>query len=79
LDSKVKWRKPMERPHREVVGAAVMNSKLRCKVFQGKEGMAGVEAFLVFPVAALHFAVVAERIGTEQLVLDSQLSGSCLK
>ena len=79
LDSEVKRRKPTKRPHREVVGAAVMDSKLCCKIFQGEEGVAGVETFLVFPVAALHFAVVAGRIGTDQLVPDSQLSGGTLK
>ncbi len=56
-----------------------MSSKLRCKVSQGEEGMAGVEAFLVLPVAALHFAVVAGRIGTDQLMADSQISGGPLK
>ena len=56
-----------------------MDSKLFCKVIQGKEGMAGVEAFLVFPVAALHLAVVPGRIGTDQLVADPQISGGPLK
>ncbi len=56
-----------------------MSSKERCKVFQGEEGMAGVEAFLVLPVAALHFAVVTGRIGADQLVADPQISGGTLK
>lgn len=79
MDSEVKRRKPTKRPHREVVGAAVMDSKLCCKIFQGEEGVAGVETFLVFPVAVLHFAIVAGCIGTDQLVPDSQLSGGTLK
>ena len=79
MDSEVKGGKPTERPHGKVVGAAVMDSKLFCKVIQGKEGMAGVEAFLVFPVAALHLAVVPGRIGTDQLVADPQISGGPLK
>jgi len=65
MDSEVKGRAPMERSHREVVGTAVMSGKLFCKVFQGKEGMAGIEAFLVLPMAALHFAVMSGRIGTD--------------
>lgn len=56
-----------------------MDSKLCCKIFQGEEGVAGVETFLVFPVAVLHFAIVAGCIGTDQLVPDSQLSGGTLK
>jgi len=79
LDSEVKRGAPMERPHREVVGAAVMGSKLFGEVLQGEEGMAGIKAFLVLPVAALHFAVVSGCIGTDQLVLDSQVSSSTLK
>lgn len=38
--------------------------------------MTGIEAFLAFPVVALHLAVVPRRIGANQLVSDPQLSGS---
>ncbi len=69
----------MEGPHRVVVRTAVMSHKLFAEVIQGEERMAGVEAFLVLPMAALHFSVVAGRIGTDQLVTDSQISGSTLK
>lgn len=79
LDREFQRGKPVERPHRKVVGAAIMDSKLCCEIFQGEEGMAGVETFLVFPVAAFHFAIVAGCIGTDQLVPDSQLSGGTLK
>ena len=49
-----------------------MDSKLLCKVVQGVKAVAGVKAFLVLPVAALHFAVVARCIGTDQLVADAK-------
>ena len=55
----------MKRLHRGVVGAAVVGGKLYSEVVEGKEGMGRIEAFLVFPVAALHRAVVAGRIGAD--------------
>ena len=58
-------RKPVKRLHRGVVGAAVVGGKLYSEVVEGKEGMGRIEAFLVFPVAALHLAVVAGRIGAD--------------
>ena len=41
--------------------------------------MAGIEALLVLPVAALHLAVVAGCVGTNELVPDAQLGGSGFK
>ena len=41
--------------------------------------MAGIEALLILAVTTLHFAVVARRIGTDELVPDTQLGGSGLK
>ena len=49
----------MKGSHREVVGAPVENGELLGKVGQRKEGMAGIKAFLVFPVTVFHLAVVA--------------------
>ena len=69
----------MKRPHREVVGAAVVDSELHCKVIQGIKAAAGVKAFLILAVAALHFTVVARRIGADELVADTQLGGGGLK
>ncbi len=70
----------MEGPHRVVVRTAVMSHKLFAEVIQGEEErMAGVEAFLVFPMAALHFSVVAGRIGTDQLMADTEAGGGALK
>ena len=41
--------------------------------------MAGIEAFLILTVAALHLAVVARRVGPDQLVTDAKLSGGFLE
>ena len=79
MDSELKRRKPIERPHREVVGAAVMDSELFCEIIQREEGMTGVKAFLIFPVAAFHFAVMTGCIGAYQLMADSRLCGCLLK
>ena len=79
LDSELKRRKPVQRPHRKIVGAAVMDSELVCEVVKGEEAMAGVKALLVLPVAALYLAVVARCVGTDKLVADTQLSGSGFK
>ena len=79
LDSEFIRRKPTKRSHGEVVGAAVVDSKLHCKVIQREKAAAGVKAFLILAVAALHFAVVARRIGADELVADTQLGGGGLK
>jgi len=79
LGSEIKGRKPAERPHREVIGAAVMESKLFCEALKREEGMAGVEAFLVLPVAAFHLTIVPGRARTDQLVADAEAGGSAIK
>ena len=56
-----------------------MDSKLLCKIVQRVKAVAGIESFLVFPVAALHLAVVSGGIGTDKLVSDTQFSGSGFK
>ena len=56
-----------------------MDGKLLCEVIQGIKAVAGVEAFLVLTVATLHFAVVAWRIGTDELVSDAQLGNGRFK
>ena len=50
-----------------------MDSELLGKVIWRIKAVAGIEAFLVFPVTALHLAVVAGRIGADQLVADAKL------
>ena len=56
-----------------------MDSKLLCKVIQGIERVARVEAFLILTVAALDLAVVPRRIGTNQFMPDAKLGGSFFK
>ena len=56
-----------------------MDSELPGEVIQGVKAAAGVKTLLVLPVAALHFTVVARRIGADELVADPQLGGGGLK
>ena len=79
MDSEFRGGKPAEGPHGEVVGAAVMDGKLFCKVVEGIEAAAGVKAFLVFPVAALDLPIVAGGMGLDELVPDPQFPGSFLE
>ena len=79
LDSELERRKPAEGPHGEVVGAAVVDSKLLCKIVQRAKAVAGIESFLVFPVAALHLAVMAGRVWTDEFVPDTELGSGSLK
>ena len=56
-----------------------MDGELLCEVVQGIKAVAGVEAFLVLPVAALHLAVMAWSVGADELVADAQAGGGLLK
>ena len=56
-----------------------MGSKLSGEVIQGVKTVAGIEALLILAVTTLHFTVVARRVGTDELVPDTQLGGSGLK
>lgn len=56
-----------------------MDRKLLCKVVQRIECVAGIEAFLVLTVAALHLTVVPRGIRANQLMPDAQLSSRPLK
>ena len=53
LDGEFARRKPGERPHREVVGAAVVDSELPGEVLQGKESVRRIEALLILAVLPL--------------------------
>ena len=52
-----------------------MDSKLFLKVSQRGERTNRIEAFLVFPVAALYFSVMPGRVRTNELVLDTKIKG----
>ena len=79
LDDELVRGKPVEGSHGEVVGTAVMDGELLGEVVQGIKTVAGIEALLVLPVAALHFPVVAGGVGTDELVADTQVGGGLLK
>ena len=64
MDSELVGRKPVKRPHGQVVGTAIVDSKLLCEIVQRIEGMAGIEAFPVLAMAALDFTVMARGIRT---------------
>ena len=49
-----------------------MDGELFCKVVQRIKAVAGVKAFLVLPVAALHLTVVTGRVGTDEFVPDTK-------
>lgn len=56
-----------------------MDSELSGEVIQGVKAAAGIEVFLILAVAALHFTVVARRVGSDELVADTQVGGGGLK
>ena len=56
-----------------------MDSELFGEVIKGVKAVAGVKTLLVLPVAALHLAVVAWRVGADQFVANTQLSGGYFK
>ena len=79
MDSELDGRTPRERPHGKVIRPAVVNGKLFGEIFEGKERVAGIEPLLLLSVAALDLAVVAGRVGANELVADAQLGGGLLK
>ena len=56
-----------------------MDSELLGEVIEGEKSVTGVKALLVLPVAALHLAVVARRVGTDELVVYTELCSGSLK
>ena len=56
-----------------------MDGKLLGKAVKQVIAVAGVKAFLILPVAALHFALVAGRVWTGKLVSDAHLICDGLK
>ena len=79
LDSELDGRKPGERPHGKVIRPTIVNGKLFGEIFEGKERVAGIEPLLVLTVAALDLAIVAGRVGANELVADAQPGGGLLK
>ena len=56
-----------------------MDSKLLVKVIKRIKAVTGIKALLVLPVAALHLAVVAGCVRTDELVADTQFGSSGFK
>jgi len=56
-----------------------MNSELFLKVSQREERMDRIKAFLIFPVATFHLAIMSGSVRANQFMLDTQLSGGFLK
>ena len=56
-----------------------MDSELFLKVSQREKRTNRIEAFLVFPVAALYFSVVSWGVRADELVADAKISGSLFK
>ena len=79
MDKEVDWGTPGKRAHRQSIGAAVMDGKLHLKVRQRKERMERIKAFLVFPMAALHFAIMPGCVRANELMADSQVGSGFLK
>ena len=79
LDSELIRRKPVKRSHRKVVGTAVVDSKLLCKVVEGIKSVAGIKTLLILAVAALDLTIVPRRVGADQLVADAKLGSGLFK
>ena len=56
-----------------------VDGELLCKAVQGIKAVAGIEAFLIPPVAVLHLVVVAGHIGTNELMSYARLGSGGLK
>ena len=69
----------MKGSHGKVVRTTIMGRTLLCEILQRIEGMAGIEALLVFPMAAFNFTIVPWSIGADSLVLNPQCYSSFLK
>lgn len=65
-------RTPAKRSHgKAVIVPAVINLQLLRKVRKRVEGMSGIEALVILPVAPLYLAVMSWRIGADQFVADA--------
>ena len=73
MDSELKGRKTVERPHGEVVGTTVMDSKLLFEVCKGIKTAARIETLLVLAVAALYLAIVSRGVRPDELMTDAKL------
>lgn len=56
-----------------------MDGELLCEVIQGIKAVAGVKAFLILPVTALHLSVMTWRIRANEFVANTELGSGSLK
>ena len=79
MDSELCGRKPEERSHGEVVGAAVVDSKQFCEIIQGEKSVTGIKAFLILSVAAFYLAIMSRRIGPDEFMANAKFCSRCFK
>ena len=72
-------RLPVEWSHGEAVILAFTDCQLLRKIIKGVERVAGVELFIVLPVAAFYFPVVPGCIWPDFLVPNVEFFQCCLK
>ena len=56
-----------------------MDSKLFLEILKRVKAVAGIKTLLVFSMATLNLSVMTWRVGTDQLVANTQLVSSELK
>ena len=56
-----------------------MDGELLCKIIQRIKAVAGVKAFLILAMAALHLTVMPRRIRANEFMPDVQLGGGLFK
>ena len=56
-----------------------MDGELLCEIVQRTEGVAGVKAFLILTVAALHLTIMPRSIWANELMPDAKLGSSPFK
>ena len=62
-----------ERTHGEIVVSPFTDSKLGFEIIKAIETVRSIEFFVIFTVAALHFAIVTWGVWTDELVTDTKL------
>ena len=67
------WGHPVEWSHGEIVVLTLSDSELFLKVRKVVEFMAGIEFFIILPMAAFYLSVVPGCKGADQLMADAEL------
>ena len=72
-------RLPVERSHGKIIVLPLTDSELLCEVFEGIEGVASIELFVVLAVTALNLSIVSGGERPDFFVPDAKLRQSLLK